>query len=74
MQGLPGSPRSYLKTGKHEFTVAPVCMVAYFPRETLHCLVQKWRWKMFGVTQCDFVIYNKRYKFGLPPQFYQQNS
>lgn len=38
VQGLLGSPKSYLR---HKLIVTPVCMAMDFPREALGCLVQE---------------------------------
>lgn len=65
-------PQELAEGRKRELVVVPVCIVVVFPREALGCPVQGERWKMFGVTWCDVVIY-KKYVFGLCP-FLAQSS
>lgn len=37
---IAGEPQELPEDGKPEFIVVPVCVVAYFPREALDCLVK----------------------------------
>lgn len=39
--GIAKEPQELPARGKHELTVFPVCIVLYFPREALGCLMQE---------------------------------